>query len=61
MKYLLILITLLVIGILGEADYKDEVVLENQYKQMVCTGAWPNYKHIDLACDKPANQTQDRY
>jgi len=38
-------------GVVGEADYQEAIRQEQEYQRMVCSGAWPNYKQIDVNCE----------
>ena len=36
---------------LGTQDYKEQVHQEEQYKYMVCSGYWPDYKKVKPTCE----------
>ncbi len=36
---------------LGTQDYKEQVHQEEQYKEMVCHGYWPDYKKVKPTCE----------
>jgi len=36
---------------LGTQDYKEQQQQENQYKYMVCSGYWPDYKMVKPTCE----------
>lgn len=42
---------LIVMGLVGDADYADAVAEEQFYKQMVCEGKWPDYKNLGVDCE----------
>ena len=42
---------LIVMGLVGNADYADAVAEEQFYKQMVCEGKWPDYKNLGVDCE----------
>ena len=42
---------LIVMGLVGDADYTDAVAEEQFYKQMVCEGKWPDYKNLGVDCE----------
>ena len=50
----LITVALAVVGaflFLGTQDYKEQVHQEEQYKYMVCSGYWPDYKKVKPTCE----------
>jgi hypothetical protein len=47
-----LLIFLTVMGLVGRADYEDELAEESFYEQMVCDGHWPDYKNVGVSCEK---------
>lgn len=59
-KYTIITLTILLVGIVGRLDYKDEITEESQYKRMVCQGAWPNYKDLSINCDQLGDKSTNR-
>lgn len=42
---------LIVMGLVGDADYADALAEEQLYKQMVCEGKWPDYKNLGVDCE----------
>lgn len=44
-KVLSVCAVLLIIGLVGSMDYKDEVAAAQHYCQMVEDGHWPNYEN----------------
>jgi hypothetical protein len=44
-----VLFFVIALGILG--DYEDELAEEARYAEFVCSGAWGNYKGIELDCE----------
>lgn len=59
-KYIIITLAILLVGIVGRLDYKDEITEENQYTRMVCQGAWPNYKDLNINCDQLGDKSANR-
>jgi len=45
-------IFLIVLGLVGKADYEDELAEESFYNQMVCDGNWPDYKELGVSCEE---------
>ena len=42
---------LIVLGIIGDADYQDELAEQDFYCEQVLAGYWPDYKNIaDEVC-----------
>ena len=35
----------------GAMDYADALDQQARYEQMVCSGAWPDYKDLNPVCD----------
>jgi len=53
MRYILLAAAFVVMyGLVGAMDYDDAVQAENTYTQMVCDGLWPDYKNLNVECDK---------
>lgn len=42
---------LIVLGLVGNADYEDELAEEAFYVEMVCDGKWPDYKELGVTCE----------
>lgn len=52
MKFFLpIFFALLALGIVGTMDLEDAKADANYYNDMVCQGAWPNYKQVEVTCN----------
>ena len=47
-----LVIFLIVLGLVGKADYEDELAEESFYNQMVCDGNWPDYKELGVSCEE---------
>ena len=47
------MIFLIVLGLVGNADYEDELAEEAFYLEMVCDGKWPDYKELGVTCESP--------
>lgn len=39
------------LGIVGQMDYEDEIIAEQQYIQDVCNGVYPDYLELNPSCD----------
>lgn len=59
LKYTLITVFVVILGYIGNLDYQDEVNDESNYKQMVCQNVWPNYRNLDIDCDKHRGTSTD--
>ena len=35
----------------GEQDYRHELAMEKQYREMVCAGHWPDYWQTNPNCE----------
>jgi len=35
----------------SNGDYEHEIQQQQHYKEMVCSGLWPNYKKQEIDCD----------
>jgi len=46
-----LVIFLIVLGLVGNADYEDELAEEAFYVEMVCDGKWPDYKELGVTCE----------
>ena len=50
-RYVLALsVTVLLFGVVGNADYEDALAEEAFYIEMVCEGKWPDYKNLEPSC-----------
>ena len=47
-----VLFFVIALGILGKGDYEDALAEEARYEEFVCSGAWGNYKGIELDCEQ---------
>lgn len=48
---LLIVVSFVALGIIGDADYQDELAEQEFYCEQVLAGHWPDYKNIaDEVC-----------
>lgn len=36
----------------GEMSYQDALIEEQQYMEMVCSGAWPDFNNLKPSCSK---------
>jgi|TARA_R110002050_G_scaffold98101_1_gene203814 hypothetical protein len=50
-KILLAIAAIIILGTVGDMDYRDAVLAEQNYDGMVCEGLWPDYKNISPVCD----------
>jgi hypothetical protein len=50
-KILLGAVLFLILGIIGNMDYRDAVLAEQHYARMVCDEIWPDYKGLEPECD----------
>ncbi len=39
------------IGAVGQMDYEDEIIAEQQYIQDVCAGVYPDYEYLEPDCE----------
>mgnify|MGYP003136634927 FL=1 len=46
---------LLALGLIGNQDYKDELIQEQQYFKDVCDGIHPDYKNLKPKCLNKGN------
>ena len=47
---LLLAVLLAVFALVSQSDFEQEMRAEAHYKEMVCSGAWGNYKNIEVVC-----------
>lgn len=52
MALIALVIFLTAMGVVGRADYEDELAEETFYNQMVCDGNWPDYKDLGVSCEE---------
>ena len=50
-KILIWVAVFIALGIIGNMDYYDAVLAEQQYVTMVCDGHWPDYKELNPECN----------
>ena len=50
-KILIGIAVFIALGIIGNMDYYDANLAEQQYVTMVCDGHWPDYKELNPNCD----------
>lgn len=44
-------IALLMLGVVGQSDYEQELIAEKAYIENVCNGRWPDYDGRSPNCD----------
>ena len=49
---LLLAVLFIVFALVSQSDFEQELRAEAHYKKMVCSGAWGNYKNIEVNCKK---------
>ena len=49
---LLLAVILVVFTLISNSDFEHEMRQEAHYKEMVCSGAWENYKNSETDCKK---------
>jgi hypothetical protein len=59
LKYSLITLIVVTLGFIGNMDYQDEVNDELRYTRMVCDNLYPNYRNLDIDCDKHRGTSTD--
>lgn len=50
---LLTIIVILLVLIVSGMSYKDALLSEIYYEEMVCTGIWPDHDNLKPDCGKP--------
>lgn len=45
------IVVFLILLVVGNMSYKDELVERDYYTTMVCEGAWPDYKNLNVNCE----------
>lgn len=45
------IVVFLILLVVGNMSYKDELVERDYYTTMVCEGAWPDYKNLNVECE----------
>lgn len=45
------IVVFLILLVVGDMGYKDELVERDHYTLMVCEGAWPDYKNLNVECE----------
>ena len=48
----MLLLFFILLGLMGQQDYEQEIQDAETYKNMVCDGYWPDYKNLELNCDR---------
>ena len=46
---------LLALGLIGNQDYQDELIEEQQYFKDVCDGIYPDFKNLQPKCSNKGN------
>ena len=46
----LIILLTVIFSITSTLDFGDEIQQASSYQEMVCSGAWPDYKSINPPC-----------
>lgn len=49
--YCAVIVVLLLIGMMGNLEYEDELAEQAFYEEMVCEGKWPDYKNLEVKCE----------
>lgn len=49
---LLLAVLLVAFTLVSNSDFEQELRAEAHYKEMVCSGAWGNYKNLQISCKK---------
>jgi len=49
---LLMIALFAIVVFVSNMSYEDELNQYVYYEAMVCEGYWPNYKNLDVQCDK---------
>ena len=50
--FVLIITSGILISVIGDMDYQDAQNEEAYYREMVCSGAWPDYRAEGVECVK---------
>lgn len=50
-KILAIIVVIVIFGVVGLMDQKDEESISAEYAMMVCGGYWPDYKSLNIDCE----------
>ena len=48
-----VVLALLLLGLVGNMDYEDELAEQACYEEMVCLGHWPDYQNLGVVCESP--------
>ena len=51
----ILVVILLALGLIGNQDYKDELIEEQRYLKDVCDGIYPDYKNLHPKCTNKGN------
>lgn len=49
---LLLAFLFIVFALVSNSDFEQEMKAKAHYKEMVCLGAWGNYKNLQISCKK---------
>ena len=56
-KILIGLSVVVVIGLVGQADFEHEQVMSKEYRDNVCGGYWPDYQNLKPSCRSKGTPT----
>ena len=51
----ILVVILLALGLIGNQDYKDELIEEQRYLKDVCDGIYTDYKNLQPKCTNKGN------
>ena len=51
----ILVVILLALGLIGNQDYKDELIEEQRYLKDVCDGIYQDYKNLQPKCTNKGN------
>ena len=51
----ILVVILLALGLIGNQDYKDELIEEQRYLKDVCDGIYPDFKNLKPKCLNKGN------
>ena len=49
---LLLAFLFIIFALVSNQDFEQELRAKAHYKEMVCSGAWGNYKNLEINCKK---------
>lgn len=61
MRVYILCAIILIVAFLQGCGYADETLAAEHYASMVCSGAWPDFKHIKPDCEVTPNPRPERY